>query len=523
MRVVDATQMRAFDRCAIDQVGVAAAELMERAGAAVARETLARPDRARDPIRVVCGPGNNGGDGYVAARHLRAAGREVAVLTLAAPEKLQGEARTHWERMLAAGVPAQRVIDPAAWRELQPLWGGAGTVVDALFGTGLSRALEGLPAQVVSDLAALAAYRIAIDIPSGLSADTGELLGASFCADLTVALALPKRAHVLTPAAERVGELVVADIGIPAAVIESAPPSDLELLTAEELRPRLPRRGRGAHKGDFGRVLIVAGGPGKVGAAELAARAAQRAGAGLVTVAAAASIQRALESRQLEWMSVALPEGSGRSLAREAGAALLELARSFDVVAAGPGLGRDAGTRDAVLELVHDCPRPLLLDADALNVHADAGVHPAGSAARPVVITPHPGEFARLLSSSAAQVQRRRLELAREYAQRHGVHVVLKGYRTLIAAPDRKAWVSPTGNPGMATGGSGDVLTGVLAGLMGQKIPLVDALALGVYCHGRAGDRAAARVGELALIASDLLEELPAAFTELARRGAPAP
>ena len=519
MRVVDAAQMRIFDRRAIDELGIPAAELMEQAGAAVARAILSRPQRARDPVRVVCGPGNNGGDGYVAARHLRAAGREVAVLTLAAPEQIRGEARTHWERLQAAGAAIEVVPDQEAWNRLRPLWSGANTVLDALFGTGLSRALEGLPAQVVSDLADLPAYRVAIDIPSGLSADSGELLGPSFFADLTVALALPKRAHVLTPAAERVGELLVVDIGIPAAILADAPPADLELLTAAELSRRLPKRERGAHKGRFGRVLMVAGGPGKVGAAELAARAAARSGAGLVTVATSASVQRALESRQLEWMSLALPETSSRTLAAPAGPALLELAPSFDVVAAGPGLGRDDETRQALLHLVRGCPRPLVLDADALNVHADAGVAPTGSAERPVVLTPHPGEFARLLGSSAAEIQAHRLEAARGYAQRHFVHVVLKGYRTLIAAPDGRAWVSPTGNPGMATGGSGDVLTGVLAGLIGQ-LPLLDALALGVFCHGLAGDLAAERAGELSLIASDLLEALPAAFASL--QGGPA-
>ena len=511
--------MRAVDRHAIDRLGIRAETLMENAGAAVARAILERTRRARDPIVVVCGPGNNGGDGYVLARHLGAAGREAFVLTLADPARLRGEARSHWERMLHAGIGAETVPDAAAWSRLRPHWAGAATAVDALFGTGLTRALEGLPATVATELSGLPAFRVAVDIPSGLSADSGELLGPSFCADLTIALALPKRAHVLAPAADRVGELVVADIGIPQAAIDTAPGTGLDLLTAAELGPLLPRRERGGHKGDYGRILIVAGGPGKVGAAELAARAALRSGAGLVTVATAAGVQRALESRQLEWMSVALPEGPSRSLARAAGAELVELSRAFDVVAAGPGLGRDPETREALLELARDCPRPLVLDADALNVHADAGTAPRGRPDRPVILTPHPGELARLVSSSPAEVQRRRLELACEYAQRHGVHLVLKGYRTLIAAPDGRAWVAPTGNPGMASGGSGDVLTGVLAGLIGQPLPLLDAIRVGVYAHGLAGDLAADRIGELSLIASDLLESLPAAYASLREAG----
>jgi NAD(P)H-hydrate epimerase len=331
-------------------------------------------------------------------------------------------------------------------------------------------------------------------------------------ADATVTFAAPKPAQVLFPAAALVGELVVADLGVPPALVERVG-GDLHLLLADELLGALPRRRPDAHKGDFGHVLVVAGGPGKTGAAVLAARAAVRAGAGLVTAAVPAPLVATVAAGALESMTLALPAGADGALAGEAVAALLAAAAERDVVALGPGLGLAEATAAAVREFVAACPKPLVLDADGVNAFAGRAEELAarrGGAA--LVLTPHPGEMGRLLGTSTAEVQADRPAAARRAAAACRAVVVLKGHRSLVAAPAGGVWVVPTGNPGMATGGTGDVLTGALAALLAQLGDPLAAARLAVYAHGLAGDDAAERVGEVGLAAGDVLDGLPAAL-----------
>jgi NAD(P)H-hydrate epimerase len=394
--------------------------------------------------------------------------------------------------------------------------------VDALLGTGLRQAPSGLTAQVIADLAAAKRSRsipvVAVDIPSGISSDSGELSWETVDAALTVTFAAPKYGHVLPPACDRIGELVVAEIGIPAAAVAAASPS-LWLLEAEDAATAYPRRPRHAHKGSFGHVLIVGGSVGKTGAVVLAGQAALFSGAGLVTVATPAPALALVAPCRAEIMTEPLPVGGAGTLDADSVERALSLAKSRDAVVLGPGLGQEPGTREFVRRFVRLCPTPLLVDADGLNALApQPRVEAATNALRrgvPTVVTPHPGEMARLAGTTTQEVQRRRLETARAFALETGAAVVLKGQRTIVADAQGKAAVNPTGNPGMATGGTGDVLAGTIGALLARGCDAWLSAIAGVYVHGLAGDAASRVKGEEGMVAGDLLEELPGALLAL--------
>ena len=514
MRVLTAAQMRAADRCAIETHGVPSLDLMERAGRAVVAALDAHlADRLTGPVTVLCGRGSNGGDGWVVARLLRQRELDVAGLLFGRIDDVAGDARVNLDAAARAGVPIAEVGDEDAWARHRPRPGRHGVVVDALFGTGLNRPLAGLLGVAVRDVNRAGLPVVAIDLPSGLVGDAAPAAasGPSIRATLTVTLAAPKLPLVLAPACA--GTLVVADIGIPAGVIAALDGPRIELLEAAELRARIPPRAPDAHKGDFGRVTIVAGSMGKTGAAQLAGLGALRAGAGLVTVATPASCL-GMVARVPEYMTLGLPDRHGVVT----GDGLDDLlARPGNVIAAGPGLGTGDGPRALVHALLDlRTPAPLVLDADALNVCAGDPARLRGRPEAPVVITPHPGEMARLAGTTTAEIQRDRIGAARAFATGHHVYVVLKGARTLVAAPGGTVWINTTGNPGMATGGSGDVLTGVVAGWLGQLAEVSAAVTLAVHLHGLAGDLAARTVGETALIASDIAGHLGRAVAALA-------
>jgi NAD(P)H-hydrate epimerase len=365
---------------------------------------------------------------------------------------------------------------------------------------------------VVADVNASGVPVVAIDLPSGLSADTHEPIGASIEAELTVTLAAPKLSLVLPPAESRAGDVVIADIGIPSALIDSLDGPRVDLLTRDSMRELLGPRPLDTHKGDYGRVLVVAGSTGKSGAAHLTALGALRSGAGLVSVATARSCQPVVASLAAEYMTTSIEEGAEGLLPDEV-ERLVSL--PSDVIAAGPGLGQARATRDFIRLLLDRSTTPIVLDADALNAFADDPDRLSGRDGRDVIITPHPGEMARLVGMSTDEVQASRLEIARNFAIGHHVYVVLKGHRTLIATPDGDVFINPTGNPGMATGGTGDVLTGVIAAWVAQLLDAEAACRLGVYLHGLAGDLAAAHEGEVSMIAGDLAAHLGVAILDL--------
>jgi NAD(P)H-hydrate epimerase len=511
LAVFTADEMRAVDRRAIGELGIPGATLMENAGRGAAdciQAALADLGLPRRGVRVavVCGKGGNGGDGFVAARWLRRAGHRVEVFLLAAPEEVRGDAALKLRQLERGGMRARRVDDAATLA--RPL-AAAQLVVDAILGTGARGAPEALAAAAIERINASGRPVVALDVPSGLSADTGVATGPVVRAVLTPTFAGVKRGLVEGIGPTLAGRVVVVDIGVPRADAERGVATFL--LEAADVARHFPPRPREHHKGSYGHLLVVAGSVGKTGAAALAARGALRAGAGLVTVATAASAQPVIASLLLEAMSQPLAETGAHTVALKARDVLGELAERRDAVTLGPGLGLDDETQALARSLVFECPRPMVVDADALTAlagHLDRlrGV----PAAR--CLTPHPGEMARMLGASVADVQRDRVATVRQFATTWATPVVLKGATSAIGLPDGRVLLNPTGNPGMASGGTGDVLAGVLGAFLARGLDAAAALGAGVYLHGLAGDVAAGRVGEESLIAGDVIEALPEAF-----------
>ena len=511
--VVTAAQMQRLDRQAAEECGIPSLLLMEIAGAETTRELLAAFPQFPAPRAVVlCGRGNNGGDGFVIARRLLARGCSVRTFLLAPRGDVQGDARVNLEileRMGAAPVSVTGAELPA----VQEALASADLVVDAMLGTGARGAARGLVAEVIGLVNRAGRPVVAVDIPSGLEADLPDAPGPAVRADLTVTFALPKPCLLLYPAAAAAGRVRVVDIGIPGTLLARAG-IRLHLLEAADIRAAFPPRDPAAHKGTFGHVLVLAGSAGKTGAATLCGQAVQRSGAGLVTVGTPESVHDILEGKLTEVMTEPLPETESRTLALAGLDRILRLAEGKAAVAIGPGVGTHPSTQELVRRLVASVGVPVVLDADGITAFAGQPELLA-RAAGPVTLTPHPGELARLLSIGREEILARRLTLVPETADRLKVTLVLKTARTLIAEPGGQVFLVPTGNPGLASGGTGDVLTGLIAGLAAQgRAPGLAARA-GVFLHGLAGDLAARGIGAEAMIASDVLAALPEAIRQV--------
>lgn len=518
MEILTGEQMRDVDRRAIEGLGIPGLTLMEAAGMGVAHALLDDfPEALSGNLLIVCGKGNNGGDGLVAARHLARRGLHPQVLLLGREDQLRGDALINYRAAVASGVSVNEVADASAWSARRSLLDEVGLVVDAILGTGATRAPRGLVAQVIEDIVRSRAQVVSIDLPSGLSADSTEVQSTAIRAERTYTLCRPKLSLVIGRSATHAGELTVIPIGIPDHVVAAVGPH-LEWLDAGAARQLLPRRDAESHKGTYGHLLAVAGGPGTSGAAVLLCRAALRCGVGLVTAATAASSLTRIAVQQAELMTEPLPETVSGSISRSSATRALDLLTQRDALALGPGLGTEPGARAAVASMVGKRRAPIVLDADGLNAFALGG---ARSIARlkagryPMVLTPHVGEAARLLGQPNSKILGDRLAAARRLVKRTGATVVLKGHRTLVASPDGSVAVNSTGNPGMATAGTGDVLTGAVGAFLAQGMSARDAARLAVYVHGAAGDRAARRFGTDGLIASDVIDELPAAIAAL--------
>lgn len=478
-----AAQVRELDRRAIEHFDLPGYELMTRAGHATLNALRRRWPDARSLV-VCCGPGNNGGDGYVVARIARAQGLRVHALALTDPAALQGDARRACDEFVGSGG------DVEAWHSRLPA--GGDVIVDAMFGTGLTRAVSGTAAECIAAINSAGRPVVAVDIPSGLHADTGQVLGAAVSADLTVTFIGRKLGGHLAAGPDHLGDVVFDDLGVPAGTYAGMQPT-LRLLDASTVQAALPRRARTAHKGLHGHVLVVGGAAGMGGAVRLAGEAALRAGAGLVTVAAHPQSLPALAARP-ELMSVALANAGDLGVALD----------RASVIALGPGLAQTSWSH-AVFAAALDSGKPLVIDADALNLLA-ATPHRRDD----WVLTPHPGEAARLLDSTTSIVQADRLGAARELQSRYGGTVVLKGAGSIVQCADGKGWLCDRGNPGMAAAGMGDVLTGVIAGIAAQCGDLALAARSGVYVHATAGDRAAQAGGERGLVAGDVIAQVRA-------------
>jgi NAD(P)H-hydrate epimerase len=543
--VISTAQMREIDRATIERIGISSLDLMENAATASARAITARGNVSGKSILVLCGPGNNGGDGAATARLLAQAGANTDVVLFRKLEETKGDARTNFAAVKTrVGQSPLRFFECVSTEEWQKLLEGelAGAytiVVDALFGTGMTRSLAGVHEQVVEYLTKLRQPRendllahpwiLSIDIPSGLNSDSAQPIGATVAADVTVTMTAPKPANVLPPAVSYNGELIVADIGSPDDLINEA---QSILFVSEESDARRwliqTRYTPASYKNTHGHVLVVAGSRGFTGAAALCANAAMRSGAGLVTVATPVSAQALVAQQVLpEVMTAALAETDRGAVSLAALDHVLKLAERASVIAIGPGLSaEDERTRDFVRSLVEQRKTPLVIDADGLNCLAPWPAGLCGSGSLPVVLTPHAGEMLRLLGTNEKSALEDRVTTVREFAARHEVILVLKGTRSLIAAPDGRVVINPTGNAGLGTAGAGDTLTGVIAGFLAQAYGALKADAdatqsviAALYVSGLAGDLAAEEIGMRTMIASDIREHLGAAICAIDPEG----
>jgi ADP-dependent NAD(P)H-hydrate dehydratase / NAD(P)H-hydrate epimerase len=524
MKVLTAAQMRACDARASAEFKVPSLTLMENAGAAAAHYAVVRyGTAAAGAASILCGKGNNGGDGLVAARRLKekVSGSNPVVLLFAAPSAVKGDAAVNLDRWQKSGGTLRIIPDAKSWQRERELVTAAPLVIDALLGTGLSGPVEGLLREVIDDVNSLCRRHrvLALDIPSGMSSDSGDSPGPCIHAGATLAFAAPKIGELLPANCDFVGRLSVAEIGIPPQVLDDNPEFEFNWVTPGDFAPLPLEREASGHKGSYGHVLIVAGSQGKAGAAALAGIAALRAGAGLVTIATPESCVPVVASFYPELMVEPLPESDAHTISMRS----IDYGR-FDallsgktVLAIGPGITTYPETQEFVHAVLRDCSLPVILDADGLNAFTRRLQHLRSRRWANLALTPHPGELARMLGRNTAEVQSRRLQVAAEAATISGAPVILKGYRTILATPDGRAWFHGPGNPGMATGGTGDALTGILAGLTAQfgtdDWPRV--LSLGVYLHGLAGDRAAEELGQEAMVATDLIRNIAPAFQRL--------
>ncbi len=523
MKVLTAAQMREVDRRTIE-LGIPGLILMENAGCRVVELLVEKfSPLERERIVVICGKGNNGGDGLVIARqlHSRFHPKSLHVLLAANPDELQGDAAENYRMLVAGGLSTVSEITP----EMRQ----ATIVVDALLGTGFSGPARGKYAELIHEVNTGFSHAaiVAVDIPSGLESDSGDSAGESVRAAYTVTFTAPKICQVLSPAREGCGELSVAQIGSAAVLFDDDDSIFLSVTEPRLFAPLFRPRVSDSNKGLYGHVLVIAGARGKTGAAAMAGTAALRAGAGLVTIASAGSAISVIASYTPELMTEPLAETDSGSIAMRAwdDGGVAQALKRKSVVAIGPGMGSDPETVELMRRIIAECELPVIVDADGLNALGQTdrpGRYPRVFTPHPRLFTPHPGEMSRLTGLSIEQVQSDRIGVARSYAQEHSVTLVLKGNRTVIAFPDGRVYINTTGSPALATGGTGDILTGLIAGLIAQFPKDMDAAVLAaVYLHGRAGELGAAELGEKTLIASDLFRFLPEAMREIEKLDQP--
>jgi hydroxyethylthiazole kinase-like uncharacterized protein yjeF len=532
MKALTAAEMREVDRLTIERVGISSAQLMETAGSLAAKSFLEISVAAGNLLRaisVLCGKGNNGGDGFVLARILRAASEATTVYLFAEPEELKGDAAVNFRRWRADGGEVVVVADEQAWEKAWPKVSGADAIADAIFGTGFRGAATGVIARAIQDINKLSknataprpAVILAVDTPSGLPSDGGAAEGAVLRAHHTVTFTAPKVGQLVSRDSAVVGRLRVVNIGSPPTLVEDVGEGALRWSEPEEFVGLPLVRTTDGNKGMYGNVLLVAGSLGKSGAAVMSGSAALWAGAGLVTVATPDVVLPIVASAHPEYMteSLAATSDGTASLANLKDERFARIEKGKTVLAVGPGMGQHAETREFIRTIVKQTELPVILDADGLNAFAGRADELRERESKFVAITPHPGEMSRLLGTPIQELQEDRVKTAQEAARRWNVHVILKGAHTVVAAPDGRIFVNTTGNAGLAKGGSGDVLTGVLAALTGQfkTDDWLRVLALGVYLHGSAADVAAVGMDLSGLRAGDVAKGVPEARLKLLR------
>ncbi len=515
MRLCSASEIMAADRQAIDELGLPGVVLMENAGR-ICSERFDREfsDHFPASVVIIAGRGNNGGDGYVMARVLAERGWRVTTLVLGLEDAISGDAGVMLNIIRKLGLQIHFIEDISALKNHFSAAAPA-LIIDAIFGTGLNSDVRGLQAEAIALINGADAAVFAVDIPSGVDGSTGRICGRAVNADLTVTFDHAKIGHGSQPGAVCAGKLKVVDIGIPLTGRKQFS-SHVHLLDKTEVQALLPERSTVGHKGKFGHLLVLAGSPGKTGAAVLSGSAAVRSGCGLVTVATPASVHDIIEVKLTEAMSCSLIDQDGL-ISLQAQAQIEQLLAERQALALGPGLGQSSGLIELIKVLIASIPVPTIIDADGLNQLAKCLECLQGRSDQPLILTPHPGEMARLTGLTVSEIESNRFEIAQNFAAKHGVILLLKGARTIIAAPDGRVNINSTGNDGLASGGSGDVLTGLIGGLLAQGMDGFSAATLGVWLHGRAAERVADLQGTAGMSASDLLPQLPVARQELAK------
>jgi len=514
MRLVTASEMKDMDRLAMDRIGIPGMVLMENAAGGACRVFLEHfnPDHGSH-VAVFCGKGNNGGDGFAMARRLSEKGLKVIVICLAPVSQLAGDALVNFEIVERLGLAVIQAATPSELTACSEPLRESDYIIDGILGTGLNSDVKGIYLDAIQMINASGKKVMSIDIPSGLNADNGRIMGAAVKADLTVTFGYPKLGQILFPGADLAGKLIIIDIGIPE-MISSMVASRHCMTEPDDFTDLLKKEKRETHKGDRGHLLVLAGSTGKTGAAAMTALGALRAGAGLVTVGIPSSLNGILEVKLTEAMTEPLPETAEGTLSIRAKDKILSLAEGKSAIVIGPGLSTNPETARLVRELAVECDLPMLIDADGLNALAEEpGILNRLDGKK--ILTPHPGEMAKLTGVKSRDIQLDRLGAAARFIEQHKCCLVLKGARTLISAPGEKMYINPTGNPALASGGSGDVLTGIIAGLLTRGAPAIKAAIAGAYLHGLAAGLLAEKMGEKGVLASELLDVVPGLMESL--------
>jgi hydroxyethylthiazole kinase-like uncharacterized protein yjeF len=514
MYLVTADEMRKMDQKTIEIFGLPGRLLMENAGRGATRIIIEKFSELKGKkVGVAAGRGNNGGDGFVIARYLKEYGALVTVFLLSEIRKVQGDAQANLKLLSSLEIPVYEVPDKQTFEKhkvtlkQQELW------VDAILGTGLRSEVKGYYRHVIQFINNSQAAVFAVDIPSGLDSDTGQSCGISIQADATATFAFAKTGHMLYPGADLSGELSIVDIGIPTSMIDNIDPKQRLLTPVSVSGEYLPRLSE-AHKGSAGHLFVIAGSPGKTGAAALASLSAMRTGAGLVTLGIPAGLNSVLESQALEVMTLPLSETKDGMLHESSEQNILVFLENKKCLAIGPGLGTEPTTRKLFFRILQKTRIPVVIDADGISMLAE-NTSVLKTLEMPVILTPHPGEMARLMNTTSSEIQKDRITVSRAFAREYNVHLVLKGAGTVIAHPDGSVYINPTGNPGMASGGMGDVLTGIIAGFLTQGYSPEASTHLGVWLHGAAADYLSKTKGVTGFLASDVMGEIPSQISLL--------
>lgn len=505
MKLATREIVREIDRTSIEEFGIPGLILMENAGRAVAKAVLDEFPKAKG-VAIFAGGGNNGGDGFVVARHLMSQGLDVITYVLSDPKKYKGDALTNFQALRKIG---SRLVElKGNFSEYKQ----ADVIIDAIFGTGLDREVEGFYRETIEFINSQPVPRVSVDLPSGLDADTGLPLGVSVKADVTVTFVLPKLGLVIYPGIDYAGKVYLVDITTPKLLEKDIP---FELTTYDKALKVLKPRHPDTHKGTFGHLFVFAGSPGKTGAAALVALGALRVGTGLVTVGIPKSLTPIMEEKLTEAMTEPLPETEGGVLGKEAlDVALKIISSRKTALAIGPGISTTEDTAYFLYEILKRSTQPIVVDADGISLIAQ-NLNILKEVKLPIILTPHPGEMSRLIGKTSEEVQKDRIGVARDFSVMYNAYTVLKGARTVISTPDGNVFINPTGNPGMASGGMGDVLSGVIGGFLAQGYSPADACILGVFAHGLAGDLVADKKGEAGIIASDVADLMPEALKRI--------